>query len=128
MNRTADERLRRILGFSLYLLAALWGLLPVLYSQYLVLYLPFAAIISFTMTYWCIVDGRIVGHPILNSFYWLIFFFWPIAVPIQLFRSRGLRGLGFALLHFAGIYGVCFIVFHVAGYSAYGSAWFSFPP
>jgi hypothetical protein len=128
MNNSIQRRLRRVLGVSLYALAVAWGLFQVFHPNSGALYLLFAAAFSFTMTYWCIVDGRVFGRPILRSFYWLIFFLWPIAVPIYLIWARRLRGLGFALLHFIGLYAVCLVAYSVAGYLTYGDAWFSPPP
>ena len=124
MNNAVQKKLRRVLGLSLYALAAAWGLFPVVHPEHGVLYLLLIAGFSSTITYWCIVDARVIGRPILFSFYWLIFFFWPIAVPIYLIWARRLRGLGFALLHYAGLCGVCLIVFNAAGYLTYGNAWF----
>src|SRR5271157_2809879 len=124
MKNSVQKRLRRILGLSLYALAVVWGLVQFCYPIDQVLYLLFAATFAFTITYWCIVDGRIAGRPILHSFYWLIFFLWPLAVPIYLIWARRLRGLGFALLHAIGLYGVCFLAFHLAGCLIYGNAWF----
>jgi hypothetical protein len=128
MNNGAQRRLRRVLGLSLYAIMAASGLLGVLLpnsGDWLSLF--FAVAFAFTVTYWCIVDGRVVGHPILTSFYWLMFFLWPVAVPIYLIWTRGLRGLGFALLHAIGLWGISLVVFHAVGYLTYGRLWFNFP-
>ena len=127
MTTSVQERLRHVLGFSLYCLAVVWSLIEVRYPISGVPYLLFAAAFAVTMTYWCIVDSRVAGRPILHSFYWLIFLLWPIAVPIYLIWARGLRGLGFALLHAIGLLGVSFIAYQVTGYLIYGNLWFS-PP
>jgi hypothetical protein len=124
MKNSVQERQRRILGLSLYALALVWGLINVRYPITGVPYLLFAVAVASTITYWCIVDGHAAGHPILHSFYWLIFFLWPLAVPIYLLWARRLRGLGFALLHAIGLFGVCLLAFLLAGYLIYGNAWF----
>ncbi len=59
---------------------------------------------------WCITDARIEGKPILHSLYWIVFFTWPVAVPICLMRSRGIRGLGLAALHAFGLIGTATLV------------------
>ncbi len=125
MNASAQRRLRSLLGASLYILAALWGVYLISFPGNGPLYLLFVVMFSVTMTYWCIVDGRNAGRPILHSFYWLIFFLWPIPVPIYLVWARRLKGLGFAMLHAIGVYGACFVAYNVAGYLAYGNIWFS---
>jgi len=113
MKNSIQERMRFVLGLSLYALAALWGMVQVPYPIGGVPYLLFVLALASTMTYWCIVDGRVAGRPILYSFYWLIFFLWPLAVPIYLVWARRLRGLGFALLHAVGLFGVNFLAFHL---------------
>ena len=40
-----------------------------------------------------------------------------------IFTGR-LRGLGFALLHAIGLFGVALLAFLLAGYLIYGNAWF----
>jgi len=124
MTNSVQIRLRRILGLSLYALAALWGLINVGYSTSGPLTLVFGATFASTITYWCIVDARIAGHPILYSFYWLIFLLWPLGVPIYLLWARKLRGLGSALLHVIGLFAVALLAYLLAGYLVYGNAWF----
>jgi len=124
MKNSVQIRLRCILGLSLYALAALWGLINVRHPTSGPLTLVFEVAVASTITYWCIVDGRIAGHPILYSFYWLIFFLWPLAVPIYLLWARRLCGLGFALLHAIGLFAVALLAFFLAGYLIYGNAWF----
>ena len=40
------------------------------------------------------------------------------------FFTGRLRGLGFALLHAIGLFGVALLAFLLAGYLIYGNAWF----
>jgi len=122
-----QRRVRLILGLSIYLLTAGWGLCQLFHPESGVLYLAFALGFPLTTTYWCIVDGRILRRPVLYSFYWLIFFFWPIALPAYLVWSRKWRGFGLALVHAIGLYGVCFGAYNLAAYFVYGPIWFHRP-
>ena len=74
-------------------------------------------------TYWCVVDSRMRGSPIVHSLHWIIFFTWPIAVPIYLVQSRGLRGLWLAVIHGIGLYAACLVTYHLTGYLVYGAEW-----
>jgi hypothetical protein len=124
MNNSVQQRVRRVLGVSVYILVAASSLFHVFHPERDRLDLVLGLAFSVTMTYWCIVDSRIAERPVLRSFYWLIFFLWPIAVPIYLVWSRKLRGLGFVLLHFTGLCVVNIVVYNLAGYLAFGNAWF----
>jgi hypothetical protein len=125
MNIAAHERrLRRILGLSLYVLAAALGWFQIFHPGSDVLRLFFSLAFAILSTCWCTSDGRIRGRPVLNSFSWLIFFFWPLSVLSYLAWSRKWRGLGLALLHAAGLYGDCLISCQLAGCLRYGQAWF----
>ena len=75
------------------------------------------------VTWWCVVDSRMRGSPIVQSLHWIIFFTWPLAAPVYLIWSRKLRGLGWCLLHAIGLYGSCVLAYHLTGYLAYGDAW-----
>jgi hypothetical protein len=46
------------------------------------------ALTASTASYWCVVDSRTIGRPVVQSLHWIIFFTWPIAVPIYLVYSR----------------------------------------
>jgi hypothetical protein len=76
-----------------------------------------------TMTYWCIVDSQIRGFPLLHSFYWIIFFLWPVAIPVYLIWSRKLWGLALTIINAIGLYGTILVSNHLAGYFFYGDAW-----
>lgn len=54
-----------------------------------------AVIIAFQVivTTFCIVDSKCRGKPLLHSFYWIIFFSWPVSVPIYWVWTRGLKGV-----------------------------------
>jgi len=60
-------------------------------------------LLALILTHICIVDRRIVGKPLLTSFYWLVFILSGIAVPVCVIRARGLRGAVIVAIHFVGI-------------------------
>jgi hypothetical protein len=129
MNIAAQERRsRRILGLLLYVVAAACGWSEVFHPDHGGLLQAFFALaFSILLTYWCIIDSRVMGRPILSSFSWLIFFFWPVGAPSYLIWSRKWRGLGLAVLHAIGFCGVDFAFYNLAGCLVYGSAWFHRP-
>jgi hypothetical protein len=67
-----------------------------------VLHLLLWVLPAWSATYWCVLDARKLGRPIVQSLHWIIFLTWPVAVPTYLVFSRRLRGLGIALVH-----GIC---------------------
>jgi len=52
----------------------------------------------------------------------IAFITWPLAIPCYLLGSRGLGGLGWALLHAIGLYVAIQIGFHTTLLVAYGTA------
>ena len=48
-------------------------------------------------------DARLVGRPLIEMARLGIFVGWPVGVPIYLVWARGVRGLGFLLLHGVGL-------------------------
>jgi hypothetical protein len=102
---------------SLYLLFGLWGVAVAIHPDSTVLAVLFSLAISWTIAYWCVLDSRDRGHPIVFSLQWLLFLTWPVAAPYYLTWSRGPRGLlvaavcAFALL---AIYVACFALASMA--------------
>ena len=123
-NRDSQTAFRRDVGVSLYLAVTAWGAVSAVWPDNALVYMLFWAVVSCTITTWCVVDSRILGCPILHSFHWLIFFTYPIAVPIYLVWSRRLRGLGIAVLHAVGLTVCSAAAFNAAGYALYGAQWF----
>jgi hypothetical protein len=117
------KTVRRILVTCLYLLVTVSGMVQAIRPQSVVIALLWVMFAS-TVTYWCVVDSRAAGRPILQSLHWIIFFTWPIAVPIYLIFSRKLRGLGIAFLHAICLLVVTNLAFHISGYLVYGELWF----
>ena len=111
-----------LLGF--YLLAAIAGIMGTGQLRSGVVHFLFSIMAASVATYWCVLDARILGRPIVQSVHWIMFFTWPLAVPIYLIRSRGLRGLGMVVLHGIGFVVVAVVAYHTAGYLVYGALWF----
>ena len=118
-----EKRQRLVLVLAMYLLAAGGSVIAILRPEGATRLLLSIAMCSI-MTYWCVVDSRIRGVPIVRSLHWIIFFTWPLAVPIYLTWSRGLRGFGWALLHALGLYAASIAAYLTTGYVCYGQAWF----
>lgn len=118
---TQSRRLRLALVICIYVMAAAWGLGPLIaHSPAGALLLILVTILlPSAMTGWCVVDARIARKPILHSLYFIIFFTWLLAVPIYLIKSRGLRGLGLALLHAFGLFATSCLVCNAAIYAVY---------
>jgi hypothetical protein len=123
-----QKKLRAIMALSIYLLVAILGAMQAIPTIFLdrspVFLWLIPIMMAYTATYWCVVDSRILGRPIVQSLHWIIFFTWPLAVPIYLIYSRGGRGLVLVILHTIGLIVVCNIAFHLAGFLAYGVMWF----
>jgi hypothetical protein len=45
------------------------------------------------MVMFCVADSHIVQKNLLHVFRWIIFFTWPVSVPIYFFWARGSKGL-----------------------------------
>ena len=71
--------------------------------------------LALVLTQVCIVDSRIAGKPLSIFSYWLVFFFYGIAVPFSIVRARGPRGLVYVAVHFIGMALTLIISFYVAG-------------
>ena len=119
-----EIRQRFVLVAALYLVIAVGYVVAVLRPEAVsVIRLVVSAAVATMAAYWCVVDSRVRGSPIVQSLHWIIFFTWPIAVPIYLVWSRRWWGLGLALAHGIGIYAVCLAAYHLTGYLVYGAQW-----
>ena len=115
--------LRPVLVTCVYLLAVTMGAGQVTRPESGVLRLTLWAMFASAATYWCVVDARMIGRPIVQSLHWIMFYSWPVAVPIYLIYSRKLRGLGIAIVHVIGLSIVATLGLHLAGFVKYGNLW-----
>ncbi len=56
-----------------------------------------------TAAMWVAFDARHRGAPLINIVQLMVMGLWPIAVPIYLIATRGVRGLGWTILNFVGL-------------------------
>jgi len=61
------------------------------------------AALSLIIATWVLADARKRGRPLCYDYDTLVFFAWPIVVPVYLFQTRGLRAF-LTLFCFAGIW------------------------
>ena len=101
-SRSASIYLRRLLLVTLYFTTFFSGVAQALSSSICVHYLCSFAMAG-SATGWMVSDSRERGNPILHILQTLIMVFWPIVVPIYLVTTRGIRGLGFAIVHAIGL-------------------------
>lgn len=79
--------------------------------------------LSAAMVKLCAADARCRGVPLLVSFYWIIFFTWPISVPVYFLWSRGIKGIVTVVLHVISLVAMCIIVIIVIVYLASPESW-----
>ena len=83
---------RRLIVVALYFLAAFWGFVQVLSTNALV-YVLCSLLFATLATSWCVHDAWRRDRPMLPIVQVVIFFTWPVAVPIFLILSRRAGGV-----------------------------------
>jgi hypothetical protein len=111
----------------LYAASGAWGV-ALVFTRHAGLYFLLALFMASTATWWTVSDARQRGHSILHILQLFVFVFWGIAVPIYLTWSRGLRGVGWTLLHAFGLTVTFYLAFYVTVFSVYGLDAFSPQP
>jgi len=92
-----DEKLsslnqkRKLIMISIYSMCVLFGIDSVLVESTKVTIKDFLLILMFAIlvTFFCVVDAKLRKKTIPDFSKWLIFFTWPISVPIYILWSRG---------------------------------------
>jgi hypothetical protein len=102
--------LRWIFVVQLYLACLIWGVVQV-FTQNGSAYLGFSILNATLVATWVVIDARRREIRIHKIVLVILFLFWPIAVPIYLIMSRGLRGLGWAFLHAFGLLAATYLGF-----------------
>jgi hypothetical protein len=120
----AGKKLRGIVLLSFYLLAAANGAMQASQARSGMVSLVLAVMAASLATYGCVVDARLAGRPIVQSLHWIMFFTWPIAVPIYLIYSRKLRGVVLLILHGIVLIVVSNVAFYLTWYLSYSNPWF----
>ncbi len=75
--------------------------------------------------WFCGVDSKLAGKPLLQLAKVGIFFGWPIGVPIYLLWAHGIRGLKFLLLHGFLLFLVSMCAAMVTSYILLGDPFFA---
>ena len=119
MSADLRTRHRRLLAIGLYVLAGLCGVAAALRPSHGALQFLLWAAVGSAMTGWCVVDSRILGRPVIRTFYFLIFITWPLAVPIYLIWSRKWRGLAPMCVHGLGLFVLYVATANVAVHTAW---------
>lgn len=122
----AGEKLQRYRSFLLiciYFLFALVSVRGALFEGIQLTDLAISFAISAVMVKFCAVDSKCRGKTLLLSFHWIIFFTWPISVPIYLLCSRDIKGIGWALLNVVLLFLMFSVIFIVTRCLAWGGSW-----
>ena len=113
---------RRYAVIVLYGLSAFWGVAQLIAPDNAPLYIASALAFAASATLWFVIDRRILAKPQLPILQFLFFFTWPVASLIHLLTSRGLRGLGYWLLHSVGLFVTMCLTFFPAMFLLYWSS------
>ena len=122
----AEKKLRRYRNFliiCIYFLYSLCGVRRALFEGIQFADVAISFVLSAAMVRFCAVDSRCRGKTLLLSFHWIIFFTWPISVPIYLWWTRGIKGIGWVVLNIILLIVMCSVAFSVTGYLMWGDTW-----
>ena len=95
---------RRYAVLALYGLSAFWGVAQLVAPDNSLLYVVSAFAFATSATLWFAADRRVLAKPRLPILQLLFFFTWPVASLVHLLATRGLRGMGFWLVHSVGLF------------------------
>lgn len=117
------HRLRNFIVIFIYFLFALWSVRTALFEGVQPVDIAISLALSAAMVKFCIVDSICRGGLLLNSFHWIIFFTWPVSVPIYLLWTRGIKGVLWAVLNIVMLIVVYSVVFVMTSYLVWGDSW-----
>ncbi len=80
--------------------------------------------ISLGFMWFCSVDAKLAGKPLIQLAKLGIFLGWPIGVPLYLLWARGPRGFVTLVLHGTLLFLLLMVSGLVTGYLVYGDAFF----
>ena len=105
---------------ALYFATLSWGAIQCFPQQGGVHYI-FALLMASMAALWVVFDARHRGKPLVSIVQFLVLVSWPVAVPIYLISTRGVRGLGWSLLNLVGLAVMCLLGFFATSLAVYGS-------
>jgi hypothetical protein len=82
--------------------------------------LLYSVMIAFLLTQICMVDSRISGKALPPNSFWVVLMFYPIAVPMLIFRVHGFKGIGVLMIHIIA-YLLVGIICMIAAQSVYAT-------
>lgn len=84
-----------------------------------------ALLYSLGCMWFCTVDSKLLGKPIIQLAKLGIFLLWPLGVPLYLLWAHHLRGLGVLLLHSVGLVLTALGTTLATASILYGNAWYT---
>jgi hypothetical protein len=75
--------------------------------------------LAFVISWWVLADARKRERHLCYDYGFFAFFFWPVVVPVYLFRTRGARAF-LTLLCFAGLWLIAGFISMVAFWLRWG--------
>ncbi len=94
---------RGLLVAQLYFTQTGWGVAQV-FTDNAGLELLIGLLMASVAAGWVVMDARQRGKPILHVVQFFLVFTWGVSVPVYLVWTRGLRGIGWLLLHTIGLF------------------------
>ncbi len=110
---------RRYAVFALYGLSAFWGVAQLVVPDNSLLYIASAIAFATSATLWFTLDRRILSKTRLPILQLLFFFTWPVASLVHMLSSRGIRGVGYWMLHAVGLFATMCLTFFPAMFLLY---------
>lgn len=99
----SSKRTSWLLVLNVYLLMIMWGMMEIGRPTPPMINVLWSLAMCSVMNCWCVFDARRRGRPLIQSLHWIVFFLWPVAVPIYLLWSRRLWGMAVAVIHAIGL-------------------------
>ena len=119
VKQSSSSELRRLLIITLYLAALVSGVVQVTDPYFGGLHFLLLFVMAGAAAWWVISDARVNGSAMVPMLQHLVVLFWPIAVPLYLIATCGVRGLGLSVAHFVGLISTQYIGFYLAFFLVY---------
>jgi len=104
-------------GVTLYVLAALWGIVQIVFVKNGGVYLLAGLMCALLATSWAVYDAKSREKTILPILQMLYFMMWPIGATVYLVSRNGWRGVLIAALHAIGLTLTVGLTFYATLYS-----------